>query len=113
MVRNAHSSCELIARIPALVVHRPAWLPWWHPGTVELVFDGPPPPAAQPAPRMRRGRCETAALARKRARMLGPRVLDGTGQLHHGRGRAAAGPAVHPGWKHYGAFTVPVDKRQY
>ena len=109
MVRNAHSSAELISRIPALTVHRPPWLPWWHPGTARLVFDGPPP-AAQPAPKLRRDRCETAALQRKRARMLGPRTLAGTGQLHHDWGRST--PTVHPGWKHRGAFTVPPDKRQ-
>ena len=112
MVRDGHSTAELIAAMPGLVVHRPAWLPWWHPGTVQLVFDGPPPPTAQPAPKLRRDRCETAALQRKRARMLGPRALAGTGQLHHDWGRAAAGPTVHPGWKHRGAFTVPPDKRQ-
>ena len=113
MVRDAQSSAELIARMPGLAVHRAAWLPWWHPGTVRLVFDEPQPPTAQPAERLRRDRCETAALVRKRARMLGPRTLDGTGQLHHGWGHAAAGPAMHPGWKHRGAFTVPLDKRQY
>ena len=110
MVRDGHSSAELIAAMPGLAVHRPAWLPWWHPGTVELVFDGPPPPAAQPVARTRRDRCERAALMRKRARMLGPRALGGTGQLRHDW---ATGPAVHPGWKHRGAFTVPPDKRQY
>ena len=113
MVRDGQSTAELIAAMPSLAVFRPAWLPWWHPGTVRLVFDEPPPPTAQHAARMRRDRCETAALQRKRARMLGPRTLDGTGQLHHGWGRAAAGPAMHPGWKHRGAFTVPLDKRQY
>ena len=113
MVRDGQSTAELIAAMPSLAVHRPPWMPWWHPGTVELVFDEPPPAAAQPAERLRRDRCETAALVRKRARMLGPRTLDGTGQLHHGWGRAAAGPAMHPGWKHRGAFTVPLDKRQY
>ena len=112
MVRDAHSAAELIARMPGLAVSRPAWMPWWHPGTVRLVFDEPPLPTAQPAERLRRDRCETAALQRKRARMLGPRTLDGTGQLHHGWGRAAAGP-IHPGWKHSGAFTVPLDKRRY
>ena len=75
MVRDAHSAAELIARMPGLVVHRPPWLPWYHPGTVELVFDEPPPAAAQPAERLRRDRCETAALVRKRARMLAPWVL--------------------------------------
>jgi hypothetical protein len=104
MVRSAHSSAELIARVPSLAVSRPAWLPWWHPGTVELVFDEPQPPAVQPGARMRRDRCETAALVRKRARMLGPRALDGTGQLHHGWGHAADRPAVHPGWKHGAAL---------
>ena len=112
MVRDAQSTAELIAAMPSLAVHRPPWMPWWHPGTVELVFDEPPPAAAQPAERLRRGRCETAALVRKRARMLGPRALDGTGQLHHGWGHAATGP-IHPGWKHSGAFTQVGEKRKY
>jgi hypothetical protein len=112
MVRDAQSSAQLIARVPGLAVSRAAWLPWWHPGTVELVFDEPPPAAAQPAERLRRGRCETAALVRKRARMLGPRALDGTGQLHHSWGHAATGP-IHPGWKHSGAFTQVGEKRKY
>ena len=110
MVRDAHSAAELIARMPGLIVHRPPWLPWWHPGTVRLVYDEPPPPTAQPAERLRRDRCETAALQRKRARMLGPHTLDGTGQLHWGR--AAAGP-IHPGWRHSGAFTQVGEKRKY
>ena len=113
MVRNGQSSAELIAAMPSLATHRPPWLPWWDPGTVRLVFDGTPPPTAPVAPKLRRDRCERAALMRKRSRMLGPRVLDGTGQLHHDWGRATAGPTVHPGWVHCGAFTVPLDKRQY
>ena len=110
MVRDGQSTAELIAAMPSLAVHRPAWLPWWHPGTVRLVIDEPPPPAAQPAARMRRDICETAALARKRVRMLGPRALDDIGQLHWLR--AAAGP-IHPGWKHSGAFTQVGEKRKY
>ena len=112
MVRDGQSTAELIAAMPSLAVHRPAWLPWWHPGTVRLVYHEPSPPTAQPAARMRRDRCETAALVRKRARMLGPRALDGTGQLHHSWGHAATGP-IHPGWKHSGAFTQVGEKRKY
>ena len=107
MVRNGQSSAELIAAMPSLATHRPPWLPWWDPGTVRLVFDGTPPPTAPVAPKLRRDRCERAALMRKRSRMLG------TGQLRHDWGRATAGPAVHPGWKHCGAFTRVGEKRKY
>ena len=106
MVRNGQSSAELIAAMPSLATHRPPWLPWWDPGTVRLVFDGTPPPTAPVAPKLRRDRCERAALMRKRSRMLG------TGQLCSW-GRAATGPAVHPGWKHCGAFTRVGEKRKY